>query len=161
MSDDNVTPPRTLVSRRRLAVSATAGAAALILAACGVEESDDPEADDANLLNQILATELALVEVATGSAAVQAKQNVTDLESAIEQLGVPPIETPAGDASSADDAEGAALDAGLGAVGGLTRGDLRKLVYGIVIGHATQIAAVNAAAGEPIAPAAFVLGSSS
>lgn len=148
-----------LVTRRRLAALGAAAGTSAFLAACGAE-AEDPAANDPELLNQQLAAELSVAAEGKDDAAAQAEQNIGDLTDAIEGLGATPV-TEAADAGSAGAAEDNALSTALDIVGGLDDGELRQLLYGIVVGHSTLIAVARAESGEEIAPEAFVLGSAS
>lgn len=175
--------PIRLSRRRLLAASGAALAvgAPAALAACGTAEDEDEDVSperEAELLNVVLAQQLAVVEAldqASSSAPNELRgsvvrlhrtrqQSSSGLEKTISDLGGTPTDQPAESASQAESAvEGlgdqleASIAATLDAIGELLP-NTRQPVHRAIAEDAAVLAAIRDTLGEEPAPDAFVMG---
>ena len=154
-----------------------AAGAPVALAACGTEEDEDVSpAREAELLNVVLAQQLAVIE-ATRSAASgkpggnQAVLNIQKarldstgaLEGAITDLGGTPVTEPVELVGAESAVEGLArqletsIAASLDAIGELSP-EQREPVHAAIVEDAAALAELRVVLGEDPAPDAFVMG---
>jgi hypothetical protein len=171
-----------LLSRRRLLAASGATLAAggpAVLAACGSTEEDDEISPDeeAELLNAVLAQQLAVAEAA-GEAATSAGGGIRQsvklfardrdrsaqaLAVEVEDLGGTPTEEAVDLVGAESATEGLArqletsIAASLAAIGELTP-ERRAPVHQAITEDAAVLAAIRSVLGEEIAPDAFVMG---
>jgi len=173
----------TRLSRRRLfaASGATlAAGSAAALAACGTTEDENEStspAREAELLNEVLAQQLAVIEVArfaakgapeeAAAAAAELRElrvaSTDALEGAIAELDG----TPAGEAAASVEAESAveglarqleaAIAASVDAIGEINP-ERRQPVQRAITEDAAALAVMRSTLGEEVAPDAFVMG---
>ena len=155
-------------------VASGATLAPVVLAACGTEEDEDVSpAREAELLNSVLAQQLAVID-ATRSALSAGRQLVfriqrarmdstRALEAAISDLGGTPTTEPAELVGGESAAEGLArqletsIAASLDAIGELSP-EQREPVHTAIVEDAGVLAEVRVVLGEDPAPDAFVMG---
>jgi hypothetical protein len=169
------------ISRRRLLAASGATLAAgapVALAACGSDEDEDVSSErEAELLNSVLAQQLAVMDAAREAssgapqAAVKAAAQLTNLrdrssqalETAISDLGGAPTSEPAELASAESPVEGLArqletsIAASLTAIGELSP-EQSEPVHNAIVEDAGALAEVRIVLGEEPAPDAFVMG---
>jgi hypothetical protein len=165
-----------------LAVSGAtlAAGAPVALAACGTEEDEDvtPERE-AELLNVVLAQQLAVAEAAREAVNIgrrqeqdsqaifrfstEREQSAQDLEAAITDLGGTPVAEPAELVGAESAVEGlarqleTAIVASLDAIGELSP-EQRGPVHDAIVEDAAILAELRVVLGEDPAPDAFVMG---
>jgi hypothetical protein len=169
------------VSRRRLlaasGVTLAAGAPA-VLAACGAEEDEDVSPErEAELLNDVLTQQLAVIDAAdqASSNAPRDLQEIFDrlrtireqsaraLENTIRDQDGTPTSEAAAAAGGESPTEGVArqleqsIAGSLAAIGELTP-ETRLPVHQAIVEDAETLAAIRDTLGEDIAPDAFVMG---
>ncbi|HEY8465795.1 MAG TPA: hypothetical protein VIL04_03235 [Solirubrobacterales bacterium] len=170
--------PARGVSRRGLLAASGASLSALALAACGAsqeEEEPSPE-EDAARLNELLAAEELLDGIyrnaprSSGaerrmidSFAFAAARNVLTLREAVTERGGEPAGPEEGMVGGTGlrpliIGENRAIAAGISAIGGLTEPEAKRLVQGIVTGHAARVAVLRSIEEGDPAPEAYVMG---
>jgi hypothetical protein len=167
-----------MTRRRMLAGSGAAVASPLVLAACGTTEEDDRSAEnDPDLLNSVLAQQLAVLEAlkASGGKASPLPDVVSDLtslredsvaqlESFVEEQDGTPIDQPAEAAKGESPADALVLqledsiEASLAAIGDVSSPAYRQAIHRSITEDAAALAAFRSATGEEIAPDSFVFG---
>jgi hypothetical protein len=170
------------ISRRRLLAASgvtLAAGAPVALAACGAEEDEDVSPErEAELLNVVLAQQLAITDATAealranppeelrrplGRLIDLREQTAQDLESAISDLGGQPVDTGAELVGAESPVEGlarqleASIAASLGAIGELSP-EQRAPVHDAIVEDATALAELRVVLGEDPAPDAFVMG---
>lgn len=174
--------PGGRLTRRRLLVASGAGLAAAapaVLAACGTAEDDEGSpARDAEILNEVLAAQLAVLD-GLGSATTGApgsvepslarlersrRESTTELERFIADAGGKPTAEAAQAEPTESSVEGvarrleAAIAAAIEGIGEISDVEAREAVLGYVTEDAAALAAVRSVLGEEVAPDAFVFG---
>lgn len=171
------------ISRRRLLAASGATLAAgapVALAACGAEEDEDVSPErEAELLNVVLAQQLALVEAAREAMDIgqgepqdaqaifrystERQKSAQALERAISDLGGTPVTEPAELVGAESAVEGlarqleVAIAASLEAIGELSP-EQRQPVHDAIVEDAGLLAEIRLVLGEDPAPDAFVMG---
>jgi len=157
-----------------------AAGAPVALAACGAEEDEDASPErEAELLNVVLAQQLAVVEAAREAVdigrrqeqdansifghSVERQKSARALETAITDLGGTPVTEPAELVGAESAAEGLArqletsIAASLDAIGELSP-EQREPVHTAIVEDAGLLAELRVVLGEDPAPDAFVMG---
>lgn len=169
------------VSRRRLLAASGATLAAgapAVLAACGTEDEEDVSPErEAELLNDVLAQQLAViaaVDPASSNAPGQLQpifdrlntirqMSARVLENTIRDQDATPTDKPAAAVGGESPTEGVArqlehsIAGSLAAIGELTP-QTRLPVHQAIVEDAETLAAIRDTLGEEIAPDAFVMG---
>jgi len=171
----------TRITRRRMVVATGAAVGApLALAACGTpdELEERSEANDPDLLNSVLAQQLAVEEaasafnksveptarVAAKSLAATRKESISQLESFITERDGEPTDEPAEAVEAESPPEAlarqleASIEASLEAIGDLSSASYRQAVHRYITEDAAALAAMRSALGEEVVPDAFVFG---
>jgi hypothetical protein len=179
-------PIATRISRRRMLVASGAAVSApFAFYACGSEDELEArsEANDPDLLNAVLAQQLAVEEVArsftkgrepttaVGSAAqtlaATRKKSISQLEAFIAEREGEPTADPAETVAAESPPEAlarqleASIEASLGVIGDLSSATYRQAVHRYITEDAAALAAMRSVLGEDVVPDAFVFGPAS
>lgn len=164
--------------RHMLASSGAAVAAPLALAACGSTEADDRSAgNDPDLLNSVLAQQLAVLAAlksASGNATPLAdvvssltsarEDSTSELESFVKERNGTPTTDAAETASGESPAEALvvqlqdSIEASLAAIGDLSSATYRQAIHRSITEDAAALAAFRSQTGDEVAPDSFVFG---